>query len=116
MGFSRQEYWTVLPFPQRKGDQRSPPEDLPDPGIELVSLVSPALTARFFIFELPGKPFASLNHIKWNFIVLDCSITYVTLVTSLASHFSRLEIIYHFTFQKVIVFSFSPKVFFFFSE
>ena len=26
MGFSRQEYWSGLPFP--------PPEDLPDPGIE----------------------------------------------------------------------------------
>ena len=26
MGFSRQEYWNVLPFPS--------PEDLPDPGIE----------------------------------------------------------------------------------
>ena len=29
MGFSRQEYWTGLPFP--------PPRDLPDPGIELAS-------------------------------------------------------------------------------
>ena len=30
MGFSRQEYWSVLPFPS--------PGDLPDPGIELGSL------------------------------------------------------------------------------
>ena len=29
MGFSRQEYWSGLPFPS--------PEDLPDPGIESVS-------------------------------------------------------------------------------
>ena len=29
MGFSRQEYWSGLPFPS--------PEDLPDPGIELGS-------------------------------------------------------------------------------
>ena len=29
MGFSRQEYWSGLPFP--------PPGDLPDPGIELGS-------------------------------------------------------------------------------
>ena len=29
MGFSRQEYWSGLPFP--------PPRDLPNPGIELVS-------------------------------------------------------------------------------
>ena len=40
MGFSRQEYWSGLPFP--------PSEDLPDPGIEPMSLVSPALACRFF--------------------------------------------------------------------
>ena len=40
MGFSRQEYWMGLPFPS--------PGDLPDPGIELVSLVSPGLAGRFF--------------------------------------------------------------------
>ena len=36
MGFSRQKYWNGLPFP--------PSGDLPDPGIEPVSLRSPALT------------------------------------------------------------------------
>ena len=40
MGFSRQEYWSGLPF--------SPPRDLPDPGIEPESLTSPALAGRFF--------------------------------------------------------------------
>ena len=35
MGFSRQEYWSRLPFP--------PLGDLPDPGIELESSTSPAL-------------------------------------------------------------------------
>ena len=40
MGFSRQGYWSGLPFP--------PPGDLPDPGIEPVSLASPALASRFF--------------------------------------------------------------------
>ena len=35
MGFPRQEYWSGLPFPL--------PGDLPDPGIEPVSLRSPAL-------------------------------------------------------------------------
>ena len=35
MGFSRQEYWSGLPFP--------PPEDLPDPRIKPVYPVSPAL-------------------------------------------------------------------------
>ena len=40
MGFSRQEYWSGLPLP--------PPRDYPDPGIEPVSLMSPALAGRFF--------------------------------------------------------------------
>ena len=40
MEFSRQEYWSGLPCP--------PPEDLPNPGIELVSLTSPALAGGFF--------------------------------------------------------------------
>ena len=40
MGFSRQEDWSRLPCP--------PPGDLPDPGIELVSLMSPALARGFF--------------------------------------------------------------------
>ena len=41
MGFSRQEYWSGLPCP--------PAGDLPDPGIEPTSLMSPALAGRFFI-------------------------------------------------------------------
>ena len=40
MGFSRQEYWSGTPFPT--------PGDLPNPGTEPVSLVSPLLTGRFF--------------------------------------------------------------------
>ena len=39
MGFSRQEYWSGLPFP--------PPGDLSDPGFKPVSLASPALVGRF---------------------------------------------------------------------
>ena len=38
--FFRQEYWSGLPFLSLG--------DLPDPGIKPVSLVSPALTGRFF--------------------------------------------------------------------
>ena len=48
MGFSRQEYWSGLPCP--------PPGDLSDPGIEPMSLASPALAGRFFTTEPPGKP------------------------------------------------------------
>ena len=40
-GFSRQEYWSGLPFP--------PPGDFPDPGIGLPSLMSLALEGGFFI-------------------------------------------------------------------
>ena len=40
MGFSRQEYWSGLSCP--------PPGDLPNPGIELPSLMPPALAGRFF--------------------------------------------------------------------
>ena len=48
MGFSRQEYWSGLPFPS--------PLDLPNPGTEPASLVSAALASGFFITALPGKP------------------------------------------------------------
>ena len=41
MGFSMQEYWSGLPCP--------PPGDLPNPGIEPTSLMSPALAGEFFI-------------------------------------------------------------------
>jgi len=48
MGFSRQEYWSELPCP--------PPGDLPDPGTESVSPVSPALAGRFFTTVLGFLP------------------------------------------------------------
>ena len=45
MGFSRQEYWSGLPFPS--------PGDLPNPGIEPGS---PALQADALPSQLPRKP------------------------------------------------------------
>ena len=48
MEFSRQEYWSGMPF--------SSPGDLPDSGTEPMSLLSPALVGRFLITVLPGKP------------------------------------------------------------
>ena len=45
VGFSRQEYWSRLPFPS--------PGDLPNPGIEPRS---PALQTDSLPSELPGKP------------------------------------------------------------
>ena len=40
MGFSRQEYWSELPFPS--------PGDLPDLGFEPVSLISSVLAGGLF--------------------------------------------------------------------
>ena len=48
MGFSRQEYWSELPFPS--------PADLPNPGIEPRS---PALQVDALTSEAPGKPLTS---------------------------------------------------------
>ena len=45
MGFSRQEYWSGLPFPS--------PRDLPNPGIRPGS---PALQTDSLPTELQGKP------------------------------------------------------------
>ena len=45
IAFSRQEYWSGLPFPS--------PEDLPDAGIEPES---PALQANSLPSEPPGRP------------------------------------------------------------
>ena len=44
IGFSRQEYWSGLPFPS--------PEDLPDPGMEYGF---PALQADSLLSELQGR-------------------------------------------------------------
>ena len=54
MGFSRQEYWSGLPFPS--------PGDLPDPGIEPRSA---ALQADTLTSEPPGKK-ASILQIVFN--------------------------------------------------
>ena len=49
MEFSRQEYWSVLPFP--------PPGNLPNPGIKART---PALQADSLPSEPPGKPEANI--------------------------------------------------------
>ena len=53
MGFSRQEYWSGLPFPS--------PGDLPDPGIEPGF---PTLEADTLISEPPGKPRVPLSWLR----------------------------------------------------
>ena len=61
MGFSRQDYWSGLPFPL--------PGDLPNPGIKPESLVSPALATGFFTTAPPGKPNQNIPCLKnlWHF-------------------------------------------------
>ena len=67
MRFSRQEYWSGLPFPS--------PGHLPNRGIEPTSFMSPAFAGRFFTATPPWKPylfiylffFANVTH-WWTFI------------------------------------------------
>ena len=50
MGFSRQEYWSGLPFPS--------PGDLPHPGIKPKSLLASSALAGGFFMTVPfGKPY-----------------------------------------------------------
>ena len=59
MGFSRQEYWSGLPFPS--------PGDLPDPGIKPKPS---AFQAEALTSEPPGKPLSFLKDnvkLKWCF-------------------------------------------------
>ena len=65
MEFSRQEYWTGLPFPS--------PGDLPEPGIKPKSLMSPALAGRFLttgatweaqLKHLPGSSWCQVAQLE----------------------------------------------------
>ena len=64
MGFSRQEYWSGLPGP--------PPGDLPDPGTEPQSLMSPALAGGFFTISATWevhKERTNLELLKTNLLI-----------------------------------------------
>ena len=83
-GFSRQECWSRLPCPS--------PGDLPDPGIEPTSLMSPSLTGRFFntsaTWETPTVTWnlvlneRKAGHVKlrshlvplWTWVIIKCSL------------------------------------------
>ena len=96
MGFSRQEYWSGLPFPS--------PGDLPNPGIKPGS---PALQADALTTELPGfLIFANLEGEKWkgeklavlSFIfpfikeIKQHVMYFLTIVSSINYHFPTLPI------------------------
>ena len=53
MEFSRQEYWSVFPFPA--------PGDLPVSGIKPTSLASPVMAGKFFTYWPPGKPLLCMH-------------------------------------------------------
>jgi len=54
MGFSRQQYWSELPCP--------PPGDLPSPGIDPTSLMSPTLAGRFFTTSITWEAQTNNQH------------------------------------------------------
>ena len=53
VGFSRQEYWSRLPFPS--------PGDLLNPAIEPASFMSPTFADRFFTTGPVWKPYKTLE-------------------------------------------------------
>ena len=73
MDFSRQEYWSGLPFPS--------PEDLPNPGIEPTSLASPALAGKFVTTSA-----------TWE--------AHVTCIISFNPHYSVVRFIISYSFYK----------------
>ena len=68
MGFTKQEYWSELPL--------QPPGDLPDPGIEPESPVSPAMAEGFFTPEPWGFPLQIWGSEK-SFVSLLLNLTYL---------------------------------------
>ena len=73
MGFSRQEYWSGLPFPS--------PGDLPDPGIEPGSS---ALQADSLPTELQGKPTLLFIYLLFVFFPLCVGSLNVVTITAVA--------------------------------
>ena len=54
-GILQQEHWSGLPYP--------PPGDIPDPGIEPPSLMSPALAGRFFTIRATWEALSTFTGI-----------------------------------------------------
>ena len=73
IGFSRQEFWSGLPFPS--------PEDLPDPGIEPRS---PALQTDSLLSELEGNKFIS----NWRIIALQCCLGFCHITTWISQKYA----------------------------
>ena len=78
MEFSKQEYWSWLPFPT--------PGDLPNRGMEPASLASPLLAGGFFTTESPGKLYRANSKVQ----IPAPSLTHFELLKSSVSHFFPL--------------------------
>ena len=65
MGSPRQDSWNGLLFPS--------PGDLPDQGIEPMSLVSPPLAGRFFTTAPPGKPEQVYSLLLNDYCFIECA-------------------------------------------
>ena len=68
MEFSRQEYWSTLPFPT--------PGDLSDPQNKPSSLASPALVGRFFTTIPPEKPLIVLAFVFKSMVRLELTFVF----------------------------------------
>ena len=80
MGFSRQGYWSGWPCPS--------PGDLPNPGIEPVSLASPALAGGFFTTGATWKA------------QIDIPITWMTLKGIMLSERSQTQTLHLYDFSQ----------------
>ena len=86
MGFSRQEYWSELPF--------LPPGDLPDPGIGPGSPVSLALADGYLTTEQPGKALASTYTCsKQNGFLIHCNRKFLSYGPPKGKDFSLIVLI-----------------------
>ena len=75
MGFSRQEYWSGLPCPPRG--------DLPDPGMEPASLMSPALAGGFFTTSAAWESPTHRYIFKGKFPLLMLSVIFTISLTQM---------------------------------
>ena len=102
MDFSRQEYWSGLPF--------STPRDLPDPEVEPASLMSPALKGRFFTNDATWEAQLSKTWINYSF-----SLLYFQLLPSDDSSLSTYLNIHVFPLLKTycLPFILGPSIFLF---
>ena len=99
MGLSRQEYWSGLRCP--------PPGDLPDPGIEPMSLMSPALSGKFFTISSTWEAQEGGWRAQNLQVPLDLSLFGIRVINWV------LLWIYHYSFSepRVSLYLSSPQVF-----